>query len=98
MATFDHILTSAGDLAVKNGDLLVDEATGQHQAILILAEKGTIRQHGDAGVGAAGYLLSSDKNALMREISRQCMNDDMLVKSVKTGIDGQLMLDAEYEQ
>jgi hypothetical protein len=98
MATYDHILTNEGDLAVKNGDLLVDESTGQHQGILILAEKGTIRQFGDAGVGASSYLLGNDKNGLMREISRQCFIDGMKVNSVKSDIDGQLILDAAYEQ
>ncbi len=94
--TYDFILEDSSELKIKNGDLLIDESTGQHQGILILAEKGTIRQYGDAGVGAMGYLLSNESRELLREVSRQCLLDGMKVKAVKPGTSGEILIDADY--
>ena len=97
MPSFDHILSSDGDLQVKAGDLVIDDATGQHQAILVLAEKGTIRQFPDAGVGAVGYLLENSSADLLRETSRQCIVDGMTVARVALDADGDVIIDADYE-
>lgn len=94
--TYDFTLEDSSELKIKNGDLLIEESTGQHQGILILAEKGTIRQHGDAGVGAMGYLLDSNTRELLREVSRQCLLDGMKVNAVKNGENGEILIDADY--
>jgi hypothetical protein len=97
MGAIDHILQANGDLLVTNGDLVIDDATGQHQAILVMTPKGTIRQKGEAGVGAEGYLLDTATSALLRETSRQCLLDGMEVDRIDLGQDGEILIDAEYE-
>ena len=97
MKAGDIILNSSGGLETRNGDLVIDDATGQHQTILIMAEKGTIRQHGDAGAGAFGYLLDNNPLSFLREISKECSRDGQQVKSITVNDSGEIEIDASYE-
>lgn len=54
---YDILLDETGDLAIKNGDLVIGESTLQHQRILLLATKGGFKQHPTTGVDIQSYLL-----------------------------------------
>jgi len=92
----DAILDQNGDFLIKNGDMVVDDATGQHQTIMIISEKGTLRQYGDSGVGAPGYLLDNNEADLLREISKELKRDGQAVKKIKLDNAGKIDIDASY--
>jgi hypothetical protein len=83
------------DLMIEDDDLSIGTSDKQHQLHLIMAEKGSIKQFPDAGVGAAMFLESEDQAGLLREISVQFTADGMDVKSVGV-IDGKIAVNAPY--
>jgi len=95
MKVFD-ILLEGFDLFIRNGDFVIGESTRQHQAILLVANQGELRQYPDRGVGLNGYLLDEmDLGELKQNISRQFELDGMRVNSID--FDGEeLKPDAEY--
>ena len=52
----DILLTSDFELATANGDLVTGESTRQHQQLLILIEKGGLREFPTRCVGAQSWL------------------------------------------
>jgi hypothetical protein len=83
------------DLVIENDDLVIGVSDKQHQLHLIMAEKGSVKQFPDAGVGAGSFLESEDQAGLLREISVQFTSDGMDVKSVGV-IDGKIAVNAPY--
>lgn len=73
-----------GDLGIAQGDLAWGESTEQHQHDLLLATKGSIRQHPLAGVGIIRELLNSVSSADMElTIQREFEDDGMLVEGLR---------------
>lgn len=52
----DLLLTSDFGLATANGDLVTGESTRQHQQLLVLTEKGSLREYPMRGVGGQSWL------------------------------------------
>ncbi len=52
----DFLLDESFDLAFAGGDLVTGESTRQHQQLLVLIEKGELREFPTRGVGAASWL------------------------------------------
>lgn len=55
----DFLFDADGDLAIALGDLACRDATEQHTTDLLLATKGSFRQHPLVGVGIVQELLNS---------------------------------------
>lgn len=92
----DILLDADYDVTVANGDFVAGESTQQHQALLILIEKGEIREFPNRGVGAQTWLADDvnfgDFNA---EVKRQFELDGMRVLSLK-GKNDKLKIEAYY--
>lgn len=84
------------DLMIENGDLVVGNSDTQHQALLLLIEKGELKQFPTAGVGSIKYLEAEDNAALFREIRNEFTADGMQVNAVTMGLNG-LTIDAFYK-
>jgi hypothetical protein len=93
----DIQLDSDYDLLISNGDLVIDDATYQHQAILLKASPGEIKQFPTTGVGADAFLLDEDKSLFLREIRSQFTKDGMRVEKVYLAPDGTLTINADYQ-
>jgi hypothetical protein len=96
MSVTDILLDSDFDVTLKDGDFAVGDATYQHQAILLQAGAGEIKQYPTAGVGVEGYLLDENPATLLREIRSQFTKDGMQVSKVSISPDGQLDINAQY--
>ena len=92
----DILLDENYDLKITNGDFTVGESTRQHQAILLLCEKGENREFPTLGVGVNTWLLEETMGDLNSEIKREFARDGMNVQKVKIE-DGQLNIIAQYE-
>lgn len=93
----DLILDTDYDLKIANGDLVAGESTQQHQALLILIEKGELREFPTRGVGVQSWIIDDvnfgDLNA---EVKRQFELDGMKVLSLK-GKNANLQIEAYYD-
>ena len=85
------------DLLIQGGDLVVGESTRQHQALLILIEKGELREFPSRGVGVHSWLLDDfafgDFNSAVK---REFEADGMKVLGIR-GINTNLQVEAYYE-
>jgi len=68
--------------AIVNGDFKVGESTRQHQELLILIEKGELREFPLFGVGIRTQTLDENPAAVRAEIKRQFEMDGMKVLEV----------------
>lgn len=93
---FDMILDEAGDLQIKNGDLVIGESTDQHQRLLLLATKGEFKQSPLTGVGLINFLNDENPGNLKTEIRKQITSDGQLIKSLKVK-DGKIDLIAKFK-
>lgn len=92
----DFKLNSQGDLAIANGDLVLTEATLQHQADIMWAEKGWWHHTPSLGVGLQSYLNdNAEAPGLVASIRQELERDGLTVESVAIGFDG-ITINAEY--
>lgn len=93
----DLLLNTDFDILIQDGDFKAGESSQQHQALLILIEKGELREFPTRGVGAQSWLLDDsafgDFNA---EVKRQFELDGMKVLSLK-GRNENLKIEAYYQ-
>lgn len=96
----DVLLDTDFDLRIVDGDLVVGEASRQHQQLLLLIEKGELREFPTRGIGLMGWTLDDNPGDLNGEIKRQYEADGMTVRQVKSTVQAgslrQLDVDAEY--
>lgn len=87
-ATNDLLLDEHGDIKMGNSDQ-------QHQALLLLFEKGSLKENPDAGVGVFKHLEAENSAAFLREVRTQFNADGMAVS--KIGFENnKLVVDAPY--
>lgn len=84
----DLLMDAAGNIKIGNSDQ-------QHQALLLLIDKGGLKENPDAGVGAFKYLESEQTDAFLREIRIQFTNDGMQIKRIAFE-NNKLSIDAPY--
>lgn len=92
----DIILGTDFDLDIENSDWVLGDATQQHQYLLLLAEKGEIREFPTRGVGIKTWLLDDQSGDLNGAIKREYEADGMKVKRVRIE-NGKILVNAHYE-
>lgn len=92
----DFLLGEDGDLAVFNGDFRIGDSTLQNQQLLLLLQKGEIKEAPISGVGAANYLHDENKDELYREIRREFVRDGMKVHEIQLNKNN-VVIRADYE-
>jgi hypothetical protein len=88
--TNDLLIDAAGNCKIGNSDQ-------QHQALLLLIDKGGLKENPDAGVGAFKFLESEQTDAFLREIRIQFSDDGMLIKKIAFE-NNKLSIDAPYNE
>ncbi|SHM20719.1 oxidase [Chitinophaga sp. CF418] len=92
----DILLNEELDLDIRAGDLNAGYSDLQHQELILINNRGNIKEFPVVGVDAFGYLQDNDTAALLQEIRRQFTADGMRVKTINIKDDGQLNIDAVY--
>lgn len=94
---YDILLDENYDLQIKDGDFVIGESTQQHQALLLMTNKGSWRPVPWIGVGLSNYLLDDDSLLdLQSEIQKQFELDGMRVQQVKITDVENVEIIAEY--
>ncbi len=92
----DFILDENNVLRTKDGDLVIGESDLQHQNLLLILDKGSLKEHPTACVGLAKFLESESPDAMLREIRTQFVNDGLKVNALSYK-NGKLTVDANYQ-
>ena len=75
--------TTSNDLLIDaSGNLKIGNSDQQHQALLLIFDKGSLKENPDAGVGAFKYLESEQQIAFLRELRLQYTNDGMQINKI----------------
>jgi len=97
MEVYDILLDESLDIKTENGDFCIGETTQQNQTLLLLCQKGEIKQQPDRCVGVETYLERSEYAGLNREILSQFTSDGMTVRDIKTDLP-EIKIEAEYHE
>lgn len=90
--------TTSNDLLIDaTGNCKVGNSDQQHQALLLLIDKGGFKENPAAGVGAFKYLEAEQAAAFLREVRMQFANDGMQVKQIVFD-NNKLLIDAPYNE
>lgn len=84
----DELIAEDGDFVVSNSDM-------QHKKHLLLWNKGAVKEHPTACVGAFGFLEAEDEGEFIKEVSRQYSGDGMNVQAISYK-NGKLNIVADY--
>lgn len=94
----DLLLDSDFDLLIQDGDLVAGDATRQHQALLLLTEKGENREFPTRGVGLQSWMNDDVSfQDVKREIKREFERDGMKVEQVSASGSG-LQVEGRYNE
>lgn len=98
MAVTDILLDDNMEPIRRNGDFVIGDATLQNQKLLILTEKGELRQHPVSGVGVRNYLNDEDGLVdLQVDIQREFEADNMTVDLLRVKSLRDIELQGSYE-
>ena len=92
----DILLDNDFDILILNGDLEVGEPTNQHQALILLYEKGHLRETPWLGVGLHSWLNDDGLIGLREEIQKMVELDGARVKRLEVYNNGKIELETEY--
>jgi hypothetical protein len=92
----DLLLNEDLDLDFHAGDLTTGYSDLQHQQLLLVNNRGNVKEFPVVGIDAFSYLQDNDTSALLREIRKQFSADGMQVKTIDIKDTGQLNIDATY--
>ncbi len=84
------------DLLIANGDFVSNESTRQHQTLLLLCEKGELREFPTRGIGIQGWIADEVTGDFNSTVKREYEADGMKVLSIKGSITN-LQVEAVYE-
>lgn len=92
----DLLVDSTFDLAFADGDFVTGESTRQHQPLLLLIEKGELKEFPTRGVGIATWLNDHTTGNLNGAIKKEFELDGMKVLKV-SGLGENFNVEAVYE-
>ena len=93
----DLLLDTNGDLAVKNGDLVIGYCDNQHQEHILVATKGEYKEFPELGVGIAQILDDDDYMGILIEAKKNLEYDGMKINNIRFDENGNLDIDGHYK-
>jgi hypothetical protein len=93
---YDLILDDNFDLNIRNGDLLIGESTYQNIQNILVADKGTYKQHPTIGANIKASNLGVLGNIVKSKIRINLEADSLKVSEIKH-VDNKLLIKAKYE-
>lgn len=78
----DLLLDDNNDLIIDGNDLKIGFSDYQHQSLLLLLQKGELKENPLATVGIINYLRDSDIPGMLAEIRTRFVNDGMTVSNL----------------
>lgn len=78
----DLLLHSNGLLVIENNDLVIGYSDLQHQEHILVAQKGSLKEFPDRGVGIENYLKGDDLSEMLNMIKVEFEKDGMTVNKI----------------
>ncbi len=92
----DILLEEGFDLSIAAGDFVIGESTQQHQQLLLLLQKGELKQSPLVGVGLL-ELIEDEESAAINKIIKDEFEKDGMTVSVLKIIDKKIHIEAKYD-
>ncbi|MDE3185287.1 MAG: oxidase [Bacteroidota bacterium] len=92
----DLIIDENFELAVNNGDFIVDTSDVQQQNLLLISDKGDWKEFPTRCVGVQRWLSDDEPEDLLAEIKKEFQRDGMKVNDLTLTDDKILNIDASY--
>lgn len=89
------VLDEDRDLLIENGEVAIGEIDSQNLEMLIIAEKGEIREAPLRGVGIRRYVDDEDPATLLQAIRNEVAEESMTLDTIEIK-NGKLNIDAHY--
>lgn len=94
----DFLLDDNGDLKIENEDFVLGNSDVQHQELLLLMDKGELKENPTKTVGLIQYINESENDKLVFETRAVFEVDGMTVNSIAFDEQNQeLNYDANYK-
>lgn len=90
------ILGDDRDIQVSNGSVVVGDIANQNLEILVLSEKGEIREAPLRGVGIRRYVDDEDPAMLLQAIRNEVATEGMELDNIGITADGKLEIEVHY--
>jgi len=90
----DILLNTDNDLMIANGDFAVGDCLNQQVGLLLLFNKGEVKQHPLTGAGINDLLNSESMAAVTDEIQKQLKADGLKLRKIER-VDGKIYIAAE---
>lgn len=91
----DILLSTENDLQITNGDFAVGEGLNQQVGLLMLLNKGELKQHPLTGVGIY-ELINTERVEDIKNAAREQLKDDGLKLRTLELTDNKIYITAEY--
>ncbi len=86
------------DLAISGGDFVLAESTEQHLQLLLLLDKGELKQHPLLGVGIRGFILDDRSLTELEAVACAAMEEDGVTIASFAATDWtDIVIEGEYE-
>jgi len=93
----DILLDSDNDLLLSQGDFVSGDATAQSVGLVLLFQKGELRESPLLGVGLVNWLLSEGSLVgLKHEVAKQFAADGGTLRTLRIQDGGQIEIDVVY--
>lgn len=92
----DFLQKEDGDLDLTTGDIVMGEATRQHQRDIILTRAGEMKHAPGRGVGIEDYFNDDTAEDMLRKVRQEMVKDGMRVSEIREAA-GEIQVKAYYE-
>lgn len=92
----DFLQQPDGDLDLSGGDIVMADATLQHQRDIILTRPGEMKHAPARGVGVEDYFNDDEKDSLLRKTRQELIIDGVKVKSISM-VGDNIKIEGYYE-
>ena len=90
----DILLNSTNDLLIVGGDFAVGDSLNQQVGLLLLVNKGEVKQHPLTGVGINDLLLAESMTEIYNEVRMQLKDDGLKLRKIEQ-VNGKIYIAAE---
>lgn len=91
-------IDDSGDLCVENGHLSMGDTLAQNEFILLMAQRGDIKEYPLMGAGIADMVGDNDTTAWKRKIRDALSDDGIRVSDLQMTSQGQITkLEGDYQ-
>jgi hypothetical protein len=90
----DILLNSTNDLLIVDGDFAVGDSLNQQVGLLLLVNKGEVKQHPLTGVGINDLLLAESMTEIYNEVRMQLKDDGLKLRKIEQ-VNGKIYIAAE---